>query len=72
MKRQEPEGEVLCRNGHWPSYLRFVLCPDLSRIAILLYRQVMYYIAAKSVVAAIRGRSVAWAKVERKATVPMG
>jgi hypothetical protein len=33
---------------------------------------VMYYIAAKSVVAALRGRSVAWAKVERKATVPMG
>jgi len=37
----------------------------------LLYRQVMYYIAAKSVFAALRGRSVAWAKVERKATIPL-
>lgn len=35
----------------------------------LLYRQVMYYIAVKSVFAAIRGRSVVWGKVERKATV---
>lgn len=38
----------------------------------LLYRQVMYYIAIKSVFAAIRGRSVVWGKVERKATVPLG
>jgi cellulose synthase/poly-beta-1,6-N-acetylglucosamine synthase-like glycosyltransferase/peptidoglycan/xylan/chitin deacetylase (PgdA/CDA1 family)/spore germination protein YaaH len=38
----------------------------------LLYRQVMYYIAAKSLFAALRGRSVAWGKVERKATIPMG
>ncbi len=38
----------------------------------LLYRQVMYYIALKSVVAAIRGQLVAWGKVERKASVPLG
>lgn len=35
----------------------------------LLYRQVMYYIAVKSVLAAIRGHAVGWARVERKATV---
>jgi cellulose synthase/poly-beta-1,6-N-acetylglucosamine synthase-like glycosyltransferase/spore germination protein YaaH/peptidoglycan/xylan/chitin deacetylase (PgdA/CDA1 family) len=35
----------------------------------LLYRQVMYYIAIKSLLAAIRGRTVGWARVERKATV---
>jgi cellulose synthase/poly-beta-1,6-N-acetylglucosamine synthase-like glycosyltransferase/peptidoglycan/xylan/chitin deacetylase (PgdA/CDA1 family)/spore germination protein YaaH len=38
----------------------------------LLYRQVMYYIALKSVLAAIRGRLEAWGKVERKASVPLG
>lgn len=37
----------------------------------LLYRQVMYYIALKSVFAALRGRTVAWSKVDRKATVPL-
>jgi peptidoglycan-N-acetylglucosamine deacetylase len=35
----------------------------------LLYRQVMYYIAIKSVLAAIRGHDVGWGRVERKATV---
>jgi hypothetical protein len=72
-----------------PSYFWLVLCADLTRMAILewkedwkllvwlfwqrlLYRQVMYYIAAKSLFAALRGRSVAWGKVERKATIPMG
>ncbi len=35
----------------------------------LLYRQVMYYIAIKSMLAAIRGGAVGWARVERKATV---
>ncbi|MCL5773238.1 MAG: glycosyltransferase [Firmicutes bacterium] len=33
------------------------------------YRQLMYYIAVKSVLAAIRGKIVGWGKVERKATV---
>jgi cellulose synthase/poly-beta-1,6-N-acetylglucosamine synthase-like glycosyltransferase len=37
----------------------------------LLYRQVMYYIVLKSVFAALRGRDVPWARVERKATVPV-
>jgi peptidoglycan-N-acetylglucosamine deacetylase len=35
----------------------------------LLYRQIMYYIAIKSVLAAIRGHAVGWGRVERKATV---
>jgi peptidoglycan-N-acetylglucosamine deacetylase len=35
----------------------------------LLYRQVMYYVAIKSILAAIRGSAVGWARVERKATV---
>jgi peptidoglycan-N-acetylglucosamine deacetylase len=37
----------------------------------LLYRQVMYYIALKSVFAALRGRDIPWVRVERKATVSM-
>jgi cellulose synthase/poly-beta-1,6-N-acetylglucosamine synthase-like glycosyltransferase len=37
----------------------------------LLYRQVMYYIAIKSVLAAIRGHAVGWVRVERKATVAL-
>jgi cellulose synthase/poly-beta-1,6-N-acetylglucosamine synthase-like glycosyltransferase/spore germination protein YaaH/peptidoglycan/xylan/chitin deacetylase (PgdA/CDA1 family) len=35
----------------------------------LLYRQVMYYVAIKSLLAAIRGKAVGWVRVERKATV---
>ncbi len=38
----------------------------------LLYRQVMYYIAMKAIVAALRGGVVSWTKVERKATVAVG
>jgi len=37
----------------------------------MVYRQVMYYIAIKSVFAAIRGQAVSWGKVERKATVSL-
>ena len=33
------------------------------------YRQLMYYIAVKSVMAAIQGRQVGWGKLERKATI---
>jgi cellulose synthase/poly-beta-1,6-N-acetylglucosamine synthase-like glycosyltransferase len=33
------------------------------------YRQLMYYVAAKSVITAIQGRLVGWGKLERKATV---
>jgi len=33
------------------------------------YRQVMYYVMIKSVVAAARGAMVGWGKLERKATV---
>jgi cellulose synthase/poly-beta-1,6-N-acetylglucosamine synthase-like glycosyltransferase/spore germination protein YaaH/peptidoglycan/xylan/chitin deacetylase (PgdA/CDA1 family) len=35
----------------------------------LLYRQVMYYVAIKSILAAIRGGAVSWVRVERKASV---
>jgi peptidoglycan-N-acetylglucosamine deacetylase len=34
------------------------------------YRQIMYYVVAKSVVKALQGRLVGWSKLERKATVP--
>lgn len=34
-----------------------------------LYRQLMYFVAAKSVVVAVKGRTVGWGKLERKATV---
>jgi cellulose synthase/poly-beta-1,6-N-acetylglucosamine synthase-like glycosyltransferase/spore germination protein YaaH/peptidoglycan/xylan/chitin deacetylase (PgdA/CDA1 family) len=33
------------------------------------YRQLMYYVAIKSVITAIRGKIVGWGKLERKATV---
>jgi cellulose synthase/poly-beta-1,6-N-acetylglucosamine synthase-like glycosyltransferase len=33
------------------------------------YRQLMYYVAIKSVVTALQGRMVGWGKLERKATV---
>jgi cellulose synthase/poly-beta-1,6-N-acetylglucosamine synthase-like glycosyltransferase len=36
-----------------------------------LYRQLMYYVAIKSTLTAIRGTIVGWGKLERKATVPM-
>ncbi len=36
------------------------------------YRQLMYYVAAKSTLAALRGRLVGWGKLERKATVGVG
>ena len=35
-----------------------------------LYRQLMYYVAIKSTLTAIRGTLVGWGKLERKATVP--
>jgi cellulose synthase/poly-beta-1,6-N-acetylglucosamine synthase-like glycosyltransferase/peptidoglycan/xylan/chitin deacetylase (PgdA/CDA1 family) len=35
----------------------------------LVYRQLMYYVALKSVFAALRGFEVGWGKLERKATV---
>ncbi len=34
------------------------------------YRQLMYYVAIKSLTTAIHGRIVGWGKLERKATVP--
>jgi hypothetical protein len=34
-----------------------------------VYRQLMYYVAIKSVLAALRGFEVGWGKLERKATV---
>ena len=33
------------------------------------YRQLMYYVVVRSVCTAIRGPSVGWGKLERKATV---
>jgi hypothetical protein len=33
------------------------------------YRQLMYYVAIKSTITAIRGSVVGWGKLERKATV---
>jgi len=33
------------------------------------YRQIMYYVVAKSVLRALQGRGVGWGKLERKATV---
>jgi cellulose synthase/poly-beta-1,6-N-acetylglucosamine synthase-like glycosyltransferase len=35
------------------------------------YRQLMYYVVVKSVVAAVRGARVGWGKLERRATVAM-
>ena len=36
------------------------------------YRQIMYYVVAKSVYKAVQGRLVGWGKLERKATVTTG
>ncbi len=36
------------------------------------YRQLMYYVAVKSTLIAIRGQAVGWGKLERKATVVRG
>lgn len=36
------------------------------------YRQVIYFVMAKSVLTAVRGTIVGWGKLERKATVPIG
>jgi len=36
------------------------------------YRQVMYYVMARSVLTAIKGVVVGWGKLERKATVAIG
>jgi cellulose synthase/poly-beta-1,6-N-acetylglucosamine synthase-like glycosyltransferase/peptidoglycan/xylan/chitin deacetylase (PgdA/CDA1 family)/spore germination protein YaaH len=36
------------------------------------YRQIMYYVVAKSVLKAVQGRLVGWGKLERKATVTTG
>jgi len=36
------------------------------------YRQLMYYVAIKSFLSAIRGHTVGWGKLERKATVHAG
>jgi cellulose synthase/poly-beta-1,6-N-acetylglucosamine synthase-like glycosyltransferase/peptidoglycan/xylan/chitin deacetylase (PgdA/CDA1 family) len=36
------------------------------------YRQVMYWVVLRSLVAALRGRVMGWGKLERKATVAMG
>jgi len=60
------------------SILAFTLEPDedkwltwlifLQRFA---YRQVMYWVVVRSVLAALRGRLVGWGKLERKATVEL-
>ncbi|GAC1491641.1 MAG: hypothetical protein NVS2B14_04060 [Chamaesiphon sp.] len=34
-----------------------------------LYRQLMYYVALKTTIMAIKGKIVSWGKAERKATV---
>jgi hypothetical protein len=36
------------------------------------YRQLMYYVMARSVLTAIKGVVVGWGKLERKATVAIG
>ena len=46
--------------GDWLVFQRF------------LYRQLIYYVAIKSTLTAIRGTIVGWGTLERKATVPMG
>ena len=60
------------------SIVAFMLEPDedkwltwlifLQRFA---YRQVMYWVVVRSVIAALRGRLVGWGKLERKATVEL-
>ncbi|HTO72781.1 MAG TPA: glycosyltransferase [Gemmatimonadales bacterium] len=37
-----------------------------------VYRQVMYWVVIRALVAALRGRVIGWGKLERKATVAMG
>jgi hypothetical protein len=36
------------------------------------YRQVMYWVVLKSLMAALQGRVIGWGKQERKATVRLG
>jgi len=48
----------------WLTWLIFI-----QRFA---YRQVMYWVVVRSVIAALRGRLVGWGKLERKATVAEG
>ena len=50
------------RDEEW----RLLLWLPLQRF---LYRQLMYFVAVKSVVVAVKGRTVGWGKLERKATV---
>jgi hypothetical protein len=38
----------------------------------IYYRELMYYVLARSVLHAIRGRMVGWGKLERRATVTGG
>jgi len=45
---------------------RLLFWLPLQRFA---YRQLMYYVVAKSVATAMRGTHVTWGKLERKATV---
>jgi hypothetical protein len=35
----------------------------------IYYRELMYYVVAKSLIYAVRGRVVGWGKLERRATV---
>jgi len=56
--------------------LAFVLEPKENRRLLVwlfwqrfFYRQLMYYVAIKSTLASLRGISVGWSKLERKATV---
>ena len=35
----------------------------------IYYRELMYYVVAKSLIYAVRGRVVEWGKLERRATV---
>jgi hypothetical protein len=45
--------------------MRLILLLPLQRF---FYRQLMYYVAIKSVAAAVRGKFVRWGNIERKAT----
>ncbi|HYL97699.1 MAG TPA: glycosyltransferase family 2 protein, partial [Blastocatellia bacterium] len=56
--------------------LAFLLEPKENRRLLVwlfwqrfFYRQLMYYVAIKSTLASLRGISVGWSKLERKATV---
>jgi hypothetical protein len=60
------------------SILAFTLEPDEDKWLTWLiffqrfaYRQVMYWVVVRSVLAALRGRLVGWGKLERKATVEL-